>query len=191
MRLHAVCVTALVCASGALLGALGCGGGSKTVVVHSTVTEGSATASEPATASTSTTATAAPASTTVPVPSEPPTSFVHREAFRSPSGNIGCMIIGGGARCDIGNRSWSPPGRPSNCPPEVEFGQGLILTGSGPGRFVCAGDTSRDPRSPVLPFGTASQVGAFICVSRSSGITCTHRFNGHGFFISVESYKLF
>jgi hypothetical protein len=101
------------------------------------------------------------------------------------------MIIGGSARCDIVHRSWSLPRRPSSCPPIVDFGQGLMVERSGKARFVCAGDTARDPSSPRLPYGSASEVEDFVCVSRPAGITCTDRLNGHGFFISVQRYLLF
>ena len=123
--------------------------------------------------------------------SEPPTRFVHRPSFRSPTGNVGCILIGGLARCDIAKRDWSPPPHPASCPNQVDFGQGLEVGESGKGHFVCAGDTARDPSAARLPYGTASQVGSFICVSRPSGMTCTNRHNGHGFFISVQSYRAF
>ena len=49
----------------------------------------------------------------------------------------------------------------------------------------------RDPTAPELPYGTASQVEDFICVSRTQGVTCTNRVSGHGFFLSIQSYRLF
>ena len=168
------------------VGVVGCGGGTTTVIHNRTVTKEGTT-----TTATETRATTSTPDTTAPVPSEPPTSFVHENQFQSPSGNIGCAMIGSVARCDIGERDWSPPPRPSSCPGETDYGQGLELGRSGPARVVCAGDTTRDPGAPELPYGTASQRGDFICVSRSSGITCTNRVNGHGFFLSIQSYKLF
>jgi len=177
--------------AGSILAAIGaafvlasCGGGTTTVIKQRTVTQGSSTQS---TAST----TASTTSSTASVPSEPPTQFVDEATFQSPTGNIGCSLIGGIARCDIVKRDWSPPPRPPSCPSEVDYGQGLEVGRSGPADLVCAGDTARDPSSPKLPYGTASQVGDFVCVSRSSGITCTNRLDGHGFFISIQSYRLF
>jgi uncharacterized protein DUF6636 len=101
------------------------------------------------------------------------------------------MIVGASARCDIVHRAWSPPPRPADCPTIVDFGQGLLVERSGNGRFVCAGDTARDPAAARLPYRTASQVEGFACVSASVGMTCTNRATGHGFFISVQSYRLF
>lgn len=157
---------------------VGCGGGgSTTTVIDRTVTE--------------TTSEAGPTSeTTVPAKSEATTRVVHLTTFQSPSGNIGCLIFSGSARCDIVKRSWSPPPRPASCPSQVDFGQGLEVGRSGTGRFVCAGDTTREPGAPELPYGTASRAGVITCISRASGLTCTNS-GGHGFFISIQGYRVF
>jgi hypothetical protein len=126
---------------------------------------------------------------TEPAESEAPGEFVELESFQSPSGNIGCVVIEGAARCDAGKHSWAAP-RPADCPSEVDSGQGLEVGASGEAGVVCAGDTARDRSAPVLDYGTASDVGGTICVSRKAGITCTNS-DGHGFTISAESYRLF
>jgi hypothetical protein len=176
------------------LASVGCGGGTTTNVVTRTVTE--TTPAEATTRATTTTeATESPTTQShAPAtagPSEPPAHFVRLPSFDSPSRNIGCMLIGGLARCDIVKRNWVPPPRPKACPHIVDYGQGLEVGRSGTAEFVCAGDTARDPTAEVLPYGTASQVGPFVCVSRTSGMTCTNRMNGHGFFISIQSYRRF
>jgi hypothetical protein len=107
------------------------------------------------------------------------------------SGNIGCVVLEGTARCDIRNRDWSPPPRPAKCPPVVNFGQGLAVSGSGPGGFVCAGDTALNPSDRKLAYGTDSDVGGFSCESATTGMTCTSLATKHGFFISIGSYKTF
>jgi hypothetical protein len=124
-------------------------------------------------------------------PSEAPVRTVHTASFLSPTGNIGCSIAGGVARCDIAKRSWSPPARPSTCPSEVDFGQGIQVGRSAKAAFVCAGDTSRAPGSAKLPYGTGSEVEGFVCVSRESGMSCNRATTGHGFTISTQGYKLF
>jgi hypothetical protein len=121
---------------------------------------------------------------------EAPTAVVHLQTFRSPSGNIGCVMFEGGARCDIRKREWSPPARPASCPEEVDFGQGLAVSHDGKAAFVCAGDTTLDPTGTALEYGEASELGGTICMSRTEGITCANH-AGHGFFISIQSYKLF
>ena len=158
----------------ALLGLLalaGCGGSTRTVTVEGPPAEAASTAAA-----------------TTPQPTGP---VVHLRAFRSPTGNTGCLLAAGELRCDIGRRSWSPPPRPANCPAVVGFGQGLELPARGAARFVCAGDTVRDPHSPVLAYGTTSAAGPFECISALSGMTCTRPANGHGFFLSTQTYRLF
>jgi hypothetical protein len=56
---------------------------------------------------------------------------------------------------------------------------------------VCAGDTARDPVSPKLPYGTASQSGGFLCTSTRGGLTCVAGASRHGFFISIQRYRIF
>jgi hypothetical protein len=163
----------------------GCGsGGTKTVTVTST----------PASASTSSTAATSAASTTSTTnttSSSSSVATVHLATFKSPSGNIGCAIIAGTARCDIDHRTWSPPPKPKSCPDIVDFGQGLIVGNTGAGRLVCAGDTERNPQAPVLAYNTDTIVGSFRCASRGDGMTCTNTASGHGFFIAIQSYRAF
>jgi hypothetical protein len=121
---------------------------------------------------------------------EQPSRILHLRTFRSPSGNIGCALYEGGARCDIRKRDWSPPPRPAQCPTQVDYGQGIEVAHHGEAGFVCAGDTALDPSASSLAYGTASQVGGAECISRKNGVTCVNR-AGHGFFLSVQSYQVF
>lgn len=173
-RVHIVAALAACAAIG--LAACGGGGGKTTVTTTRTVTKGG------------------PTSTTVqssPSRLGSPSRTVHLANFRSPSGNIGCVIAAGTARCDIAKRRWSPPSRPSSCPSEVDFGQGLEVSHSGKGKFVCAGDTARDPSSKPLAYGEGSNVDGFLCISRPSGIACADTSTNHGFALSVQGYGLF
>jgi hypothetical protein len=119
-----------------------------------------------------------------------PKRILHLKTFRTPSGNIGCAMYEGGARCDIRKRDWKPLPRPAECPKEVGYGQGLEVPAGGEAGFVCAGDTALDPTASSLAYSTASRVGASECISRTDGITCVNR-AGHGFFISIQSYQVF
>lgn len=118
-------------------------------------------------------------------------STFHLTNFRSPSGNIGCYLLGGVARCDINHRNWSPPPHPKWCSNEVDFGQGLIVGSTGPGNWVCAGDTALNPKARPLPYGSTDVVGALSCSSATTGVTCTNTRTRHGFFISIQSYRIF
>ena len=99
------------------------------------------------------------------------------------------MLVGGFARCDIANRSWTPPPKPASCP--LDYGQGVEVGRSGSGHLVCAGDTALNAQATPLGYGQASRVGPISCVSATTGMTCTNTGNGHGFFISDQSYRTF
>jgi hypothetical protein len=165
----------------AVLLAGGCGGGTTTVTV--------AGSPSPRGAATQTQATTAAGA--VGVEAEPVTRTVSLETLQSPTGNIGCIVVRELARCDIRHRQWSVPARPSSCPNIVDYGQGLQVGRSGQGQFVCAGDTADEPRSARLAYGTASSIAGFTCASRRTGMTCTDPATGHGFFLSVQSYRAF
>jgi Family of unknown function (DUF6636) len=168
----------------------GCGGGTTTVVVTSTASSSPATSTATSSTQITTGSPQAP-TTTSNSTTTAAAATVHFATFKSPSANIGCMIIGGTARCDIKKKSWPLPARPSTCPKIVDFGQGMIVTGSGSGHLVCAGDTVLDPTAKVVPYNTDTIVGAFRCESRTSGMTCTNTRTGHGFFLSIQTYRAF
>lgn len=148
-------------------------GDTKTVIRNVTVTR-------PGTTTTSST------QTTTPVK---PISVVRLQMFKTPTGNIGCGIYEGSARCDIRKRDWTPPPKPANC--ELDWGQGISVGKTGDASFVCAGDTANDPAAPILDYNEDSRIGNITCASREAGVTCTNRSSGHGFLINRERYRLF
>jgi hypothetical protein len=118
-----------------------------------------------------------------------PVAAAESVGFTSPSGNIGCILSDELLRCDIGERSWSPPPRPADCPDYSDYGQGILIHPNGPARFVCAGDTAMG-RAPVLPYGEYQAGGGMSCNSELSGMRCSNS-DGHGFTISKQAYSLF
>jgi hypothetical protein len=186
-------VPALALAALLVLAALvaGCGGGGSTTVIR-TVTEKVEVPAKGKGSSGGQENTAATEAETKKAEEEAaqPKRILHLKTFRAPSGNIGCAMYEGGARCDIRKRDWKPLPRPAACSKEVGYGQGLEVPAGGEAGFVCAGDTALDPSASSLAYGTASRVGGSECISRSDGITCVNR-AGHGFFISVQSYQVF
>jgi uncharacterized protein DUF6636 len=157
------------------------------VTETTTQTAGSQTGTQPSTGTTTSgTTTSSIQSETHPTPG----TVVHEESFQTPSKNIGCAIGAGRARCDIKDRAWSPPARPSSCSSETDFGQGLDVMSTGRGEVVCAGDTTLDPGATVLQYGQDSRSGGFTCFSRQAGVTCRNA-GGHGFFINRDRYRLF
>jgi hypothetical protein len=169
----------------------GCGGGS-TTTIERTVTEKVEVPAKGEAGSGGQENTAATEAETKKAEEEAaqPKRILHLRTFRTPSGNIGCAMYEGGARCDIRKRDWQPLPRPAACSREVGYGQGLEVPVGGEAGFVCAGDTALDPTASSLAYGTASRVGGSECISRTDGITCVNR-AGHGFFISVQSYQVF
>ena len=92
------------------------------------------------------------------------------------------------ARCDIIDRDWYPPARPTDC--EYDYGQGISITPGGSAQFVCAGDTAFGA-DDVLAYGDAIRAGSMRCESAESGITCRDTGTGRGFSIAREAYRLF
>jgi hypothetical protein len=168
----------------ALLVLAGCGGATTTTVTEErTVTEAAPEGGDGATAG------EAGAEATEAAESEAPGELLALEAFQSPSGNIGCVLIAGEARCDAAKHSWAAP-RPADCPDGSDAGQGLQVGASGAAGVVCAGDTTLSTSAPVLEYGTAAALDGTVCASRRAGVTCTNA-DGHGFTISAQSYELF
>lgn len=110
--------------------------------------------------------------------------------FTSPSGNIGCMLDETFVRCDIRQRDWTPPPRPSDCPSFTGYGQGIEIAAGHRPRFVCAGDTAYS-LSAALPYGHSMSAGPLTCTSAESGMTCRDDGSGHGFTLSRQGYQLF
>lgn len=135
----------------------------------------------------------APTTTAAPTTAPPVTTTAGRPAdsgpdwFVSPSGNIGCSVFDSGARCDIGERYWTPPPQPSSC--DLDWGNALLVDPSG-ASFGCVGDTALGAPT-VLPYGSSARRGTFVCESRDVGMTCRDEATGHGFFVARERYELF
>jgi hypothetical protein len=166
----------------------GGGGGTKTVTEVKTVTDGTTAEAEDTTGGEEETTTGGEEATTVEEGGGGEAR--HLTSFQSPSGNIGCILYEGNARCDIDKHGWTVPPRPASCPEQVDYGQGLTVEREGKAGVVCAGDTAMNAKDPVLGYGEAAEVAGTTCASREDGITCTNA-EGHGFFISVQGYKFF
>jgi hypothetical protein len=167
-----IVLLAALLALGVPLAAAGCGGDNETTV---TETVGAQTSTQPdggEAASDSTTAKRGP------------------NYFQTPSQNIGCYISRHDARCDIRERSWSPPPEPDRCRKiGLDYGQGIVV-GATRAEFICAGDTSLGGPA-TLPYGSDARRGSFRCHSGQKGVTCSNAANGHGFFLSRQSYRIF
>jgi hypothetical protein len=116
------------------------------------------------------------------------------EFFQLPSGNIGCMYDPvppnpASLRCDIRSGLKPKLSRPPSC--DLEWGDAVSLSPKGQTNLVCHGDTViGNPGTTVLRYGTKWTRGPFTCTSRTTGLTCKNTV-GHGFFLSVQSWRQF
>jgi hypothetical protein len=112
--------------------------------------------------------------------------------FRSPTGNIHCMMASGdyaGVRCDMIALTRSFPKAPADC--ELDWGDAFeIGPADSKGQVVCHGDTVIDPESVELGYGTSAELDGFICFSEKTGMTCENG-SGHGFAISKATQRLY
>ena len=116
--------------------------------------------------------------------------------FKTPSGNIVCYHAPGPPRAflDCGIKSGlvpAPPRRP--CQDGGYAGDRVSLQATGRvggahvcGRRGCAGRRKRSAR--VLAYGKTWSGGGLRCTSAVTGLTCRNK-NGHGFFLSRESWR--
>jgi len=104
--------------------------------------------------------------------------------FKSPSGNIGCVLDKrDGVRCDIREKSWTAPPKPSWC--DVDWGGGLQVGRRKRASFVCAGDTVLGA-DRTLGYGSSIRRGRFECFSRRTGMRCVNHRTHHGFRLSRQ-----
>jgi len=126
--------------------------------------------------------------TTSPVATTTPAPDVTLTAFKSPTGNIGCLIGTDAVRCDIHDHTYTPPPRPPGC--DLEWGDSIQLTAKGPATFFCHGDTAFDPSAAVLPYGARARQGSLVCTSTEGGISCVHEGTANSFIISRQTYTV-
>jgi len=104
--------------------------------------------------------------------------------FKSPSGNIGCVLDKrDGVRCDIREKSWAAPPKPSWC--DVDWGGGVQVGRRKRASFVCAGDTVLGA-DRTLSYGSSIRRGRFECFSRRTGMRCVNHRTHHGFRLSRQ-----
>jgi hypothetical protein len=112
--------------------------------------------------------------------------------FRSPTGNIHCLIATGDyavARCDMKSLTPSFTAPPPDC--DLDWGSSFeVALSSRKGVLGCVGDSVADPSAVELGYGQTLSLGGFDCTSERSGMTCTNP-AGHGFTIAKARQTLF
>lgn len=166
------------------VGLAGCGGDGQEALDTRPPLSVLPTVTTTSTTTTTTTTTEVTTTTVATTTSGGYTSFIQ---FSMPSGNIGCGLDGEFARCDIQERSWTPPAAPADC--DADWGH-AVAVGTGDAGFICAGDTVAG--SPdVLEYGQSVRRGPMQCTSSQSGVTCTNLDTGRGFTLARASYRFF
>ena len=113
-------------------------------------------------------------------------------AFRTPTGDIGCVFtsgLGPGAslRCAIRSGLRPRPPKPRGC--DLDWGDSYELERTGRAHVTCHGDTAILPRSRVLRYGSSWTRGGFVCTSRVTGLRCRNA-SDHGFVLGKQrSYR--
>ena len=102
------------------------------------------------------------------------------KAFRSPSGNITCVIStesGGFAQCELRSKP---------------HGGGFMVPRSGRvSRYDVASFDDLASRRFVLGYGSTTRLSLFSSTSRLSGMTCRNSATHHGFTISRQRQSIF
>ncbi|MEU6564230.1 DUF6636 domain-containing protein [Nocardia nova] len=113
-------------------------------------------------------------------------------AFRTPSGNIACLIddSGAGVRCDVVDYTFTPPPRPAEGCGETGYGHSVEVAVDRPARFICAGDTVAAPDLPVLGYGETTGIGRVECYSTEDYLYCGVDDGAESFQLSRDSYRL-
>jgi hypothetical protein len=109
------------------------------------------------------------------------------EGFRTPTGNIHCLIYGGDLRCDMAENTAKLPPQPKDC--NLDWGNAFGMSLTGTASRICHGDTIAG-NHPVLGYGKTWRKNGFTCTSRTTGLTCTNR-NKRGWEISKAKQRLF
>jgi ribosomal protein L34E len=114
-------------------------------------------------------------------------------AFKTPSGNIVCGYdtrAGSAVECGI-KSGLRPPPKAVQCDAGDFSDKRISLHGTGRATLgVCAGDPGPllpevQAKAAVLPYGASKRIGAIVCTSKTTGLTCRNA-SGHGFFLSRE-----
>lgn len=111
--------------------------------------------------------------------------------FRSPSGNIFCVVDADGATCEVRDGRVTPPDGvcPAGGPSDVGRLE-LQASGAIP---VCNSDTIRKGSPPKLPYQATTHVSGtdVTCLSEEAGVICVDQQGKHGFFIARGGFATF
>lgn len=119
----------------------------------------------------------------------PATAHADSKNFKSPSGNITCILDSTLVQCDISDYTFTPP-PPPECAQHIKWGNRFTLSPGKPGAVTCHGDTTEVPGEPTLDYGKTISAGTLTCLSEQSGVRCTDTASKHFFRVSRDSFEL-
>jgi hypothetical protein len=119
----------------------------------------------------------------------PATARADEGPFRSPSGNISCVMGSSGVACDVSDRTYQLPPAPP-CSEHSAWGGRFSLQQGQAVEMECHNDTLRVPGAQTLNYGQTNSTGAITCESQPSGMKCTDSSTGHYFRVARDSYNL-
>jgi len=113
------------------------------------------------------------------------------EGFRTPSGNIRCLLRSGSLECLILS-GLKPAIRAAPCNVDSYYGIALRQRERARPYRACLGgvDGPLAVEGPVLAYGRSWRRGSLSCLSRFAGLTC-QSLVGHGFFLSRASWRVY
>ena len=123
-----------------------------------------------------------------------PAQAVEFTSIQTPSGNIHCTFgddMDGNIDCEIievTTQSPDLPAKPASC--DLDYGTRFFMEREGNPTMPCHGDTVRNPKGSVIPYGGSFALHGITCVSEETGLTCSNE-DGHGFRLSKARQELF
>jgi hypothetical protein len=107
--------------------------------------------------------------------------------FRTSDRNIGCDLEPAYVLCNVKQRSFSPPPKPSDC--FYSWGKALEFTIGSKGSFFCGHGEDYTGSKRVLATGQAIKVGLVTCRAVAGGVECSGQ--GNGFRLTRTAYRIF
>jgi len=111
-----------------------------------------------------------------------------QEAFKTPTGNIGCAVYDGVLRCDLMKNDAKIPPKPASC--TEDWGSAFSMSATGKPIRLCHGDTVFAEEEPTLDYGRSWDHQGFHCSSEKTGLTCINQ-SHRGWMLKRSEQQLF
>jgi hypothetical protein len=119
-----------------------------------------------------------------------PVAAQSESAFRTPSGNIHCILTNDSLRCDVKDNQATLPKRPKNCGNNANWGSAFQMSSQGRAERICHGDTAVNDDRTILNYGDTWKQGSYTCISMATGLTCRNK-DKRGWELSAKQQRIF